>query len=220
MVAGIGVFALADASSNVRFPTASSAIPASRFAVSASGSGRTSAIAAHSATVTAVCTASPRRRRPDPSARVPVSGASRAIRTPAAVRPQPSQAECAASRASSAAPPSATASGATKSSLVSQRVNTKVVITALNAAEPQSHSAQAVTGQRPGRAAVASGAGAGGGTASACTDQAYPHGASGTCRQAEHGSSRAAPHPAGDGLAVRHRPARLPRARSVPSVRP
>src|SRR6478736_2930359 len=194
-------------------------MPSSRFAVSESGSGRTRAIAAHSATVTAVWTARLRRRRPEPSARVPDSGASSAMSTPAAVRPQPSQVECRASAASSASPPAATTAGSTNASLVSQRVNTNVVMTALNAAEPQSHRDQATTRPRaPGAGAAAAGASApcaagpgvggpagvgGSGAGSACTRQAYRHRASRACRTPEHAATRAGASPVRSGCRAR-----------------
>ena len=123
-----------------------------------SGSGVTKNIAALIATVMNVLTASQRRRLPPSSERAPTTGALTAISTPAMARPQPSHAEWSARTPSSrsfagpfatpasfSASAASTTSRATKSLDVIHRVNTNVVITALNAAEPQSHRAHAVT---------------------------------------------------------------------------
>ena len=122
------------------------------------GSGVTRNIAALIATVMPVWMPSHRRRRPESSDRAPVTGAMSAMSRPAAARPQPSHDEWSArteSRAACAGPPTVPAAtsasaasttlASTNASDVSQRVKTNVVMTALNAAEPQSHSAQATT---------------------------------------------------------------------------
>ena len=143
---------------------ASRTIPSRMLRVSASGSGTTKNMAADTRTTTPVWIPSQSLRRPESSERLPVTGASRAMRTPAAVRPQPSQVECSATAASTSAwavaepaSASATRSRSMKSVEVIHRVNTNVVITALKAAEPQSHRDQATTrrsSRRPVRRAA------------------------------------------------------------------
>jgi hypothetical protein len=143
-------------------------MPSSRFCSSEAGSGVTKNIEMLRSTVIAVCTPSHRLRRPVRSALEPVTGASSAISTPAPASPHPSHAEWSASVASSSAvagpsPPvsasaAATVAGSTNASDVIHRVNTNVVMTAWNAADPQSHSAQASTRRRgTGTGAVARG---------------------------------------------------------------
>ncbi|MDR6176179.1 hypothetical protein QE366_003438 [Nocardioides zeae] len=102
------------------------------------GSGVTRNMRADATTTTPVWTASQNVRRPERSARWPVSGASRAMSRPAAASAHPSLVSTPEPKSGSPA----------SSSAVRYTVKTKVVITALKAADPQSHRPQAATGQR------------------------------------------------------------------------
>ena len=93
-------------------------------------------MAAVSTTTMKVLTPSQNLRRPEVSDRCPVIGARAAITRPAMARAQPSWAEITFS--------------SPKEDPVRYTVKTKVVTTALNAAEPQSQNAQATTRPRVG----------------------------------------------------------------------
>src|SRR5699024_5318953 len=121
------------------FPPASSTSPSHRY----SGAGSTKNRPAEARITRAVFTPSHSVRRPARSALCPATGASSAISPPAMASTEPSGRPASGPNASE----------------VMYTVNTNVVITALNAADPQSHRDQASTGtvsRRCGRVRPAS----------------------------------------------------------------
>src|SRR3954451_3051747 len=111
------------------------------------GVATTSDIPSIATTTTAVQIARPRRRRPVASERWPSTGASTATTSPATASPAPSPLESPVVADSKAGVPGFNA-GSTKRELVRYTVKTNVVMTALNAAPPQSHAAHAATRPR------------------------------------------------------------------------
>ena len=113
-------------------PAAISTSPGSRY----EGSSRTKNSPAVQATTSPVCTPSHSLRRPPASLRCPVTGASSAMNTPATASASPSACDPDSSSAATAS--------------VRYTVKTNVTMTALKAADPQSHNAQATTLPREG----------------------------------------------------------------------